>query len=268
MTQPEPTSAPTTDPTTEPTSAPNAEPVSAAAREQSSEIDAVIDAALELFARDGYADTKMEAVAKRAGISKRMVHYHFGDKKGLYVQALARAVERLTPPQAVLERQSEVPVEGMRRFVDSMFHSFLENPDSVRLLLKENLAPALNRQETAAQRRSNEVTLNLERILLFGQDAGAFRPGISAEDVLSLIVSLCEFHVVHAKNAYAIGRVDFANRRNVDGMRRLIIDTVLAFLTSNIPHSGYESYLVSDAEAAKPAVTAPQVYEVGESEIY
>lgn len=245
-----------------------AAPPSAAAREQSSEIDAVIDAATELFACEGYADTKMEAVAKRAGISKRMVHYHFGDKKGLYLRSLARAVQRLTPPRDVLERQSAVPVEGMRRFVDSMFHSFLDNPSSVRLLLRENLAPVLDPQETSAQRRSNEITLNLERILLFGQDAGAFRPGISAEDVLSLIVSLSEFHIIHAKNAYAIGRVDFANRRNVDGMRRLIIDTVLAFLTSNIPHSGYESYLVSDATSAKPASTAPQVYEVEEGEIY
>ena len=49
--------------------------------------------------------------------------------------------------------------------------------------------------------------------------------------------------------------VDVDSRRNVDGMRRMVIDTVLAFLTSNISYSGYESYLEpapSPAEAAEP----------------
>ena len=37
--------------------------------------------------------------------------------------------------------------------------------------------------------------------------------------------------------------LDLDEPRNVEGMRRMVIDTVLAFLTSNIAPSGYESYL-------------------------
>lgn len=230
--------------------------------------EAALDAALELFARRGYAETKLYAVAQQAGISKRMIHYHFGDKRGLYLQALALAEERLTPPAAVLERSSAVPVDGMRRFVDAIFHAFLDHPDCVRLLLRENLAPVLGADESEHGQRDNLVSLHAERLLLLGQDAGAFRPGISAQDILALVVSLCEFHVAHERGIYAAGRVDFRDRRNVDGMRRMVIDTVLAFLTSNIAYSGYESYLRPAAAAAKPQPASPQVYEVEATGIY
>lgn len=227
-----------------------------------------LDAALELFARRGYAETKLEAVARQAGISKRMIHYHFGDKRGLYIQSLALAEERLTPPTAVLERSSAVPVDGMRRFIDALFHAFLDHPDCVRLLLRENLAPVLEAGESEPGQRDNLVSLHAERLLLLGQDAGAFRPGISAQDMLALVVSLCEFHVAHERGIYAAGRVDFRDRRNVDGMRRMVIDTVLAFLTSNIAYSGYESYLRPAAAAAKPQPASPQFYEVEAPGIY
>ncbi len=38
-------------------------------------------AALELFARDGYAETTAVAIAERAGVTERTFYRHFGDKR-------------------------------------------------------------------------------------------------------------------------------------------------------------------------------------------
>lgn len=222
-----------------------------------SDRDAAIAAAIPVFARRGFADAKLDEIAKQSGVSKRMLHYHFSDKRGLYLSSLAAALSHTAPADEVLNRSYAVPVEGMRRFVDVMFHGFLEHPDCVRLLLRENLDAVLALEEFGSDHRDNDVTLHAERLLMLGQDAGAFRPGICAEDLLTLIVSLCEFQVAHARTSYAVSRVDFADRRNVDGMRRLVVDAVLAFLTSNIPPSGYDSYLVSSAESK---VAAADIY--------
>ena len=102
---------------------------------------------------------------------------------------------------------------------------------------------------------------------MLGQDAGAFRPGICAEDVLVLVVSLCEVQVAHARTLYSVRNIDCADRRNIDGMRRLVIDAVLSFLTSNIAPSGYDSYLAPDHTAVRPTEPAAQVYDV-DSGIY
>lgn len=217
--------------------------------------DSVVRAAVTAFARDGYASVTVETLAKQTGMTKRMIHYHFGDKRGLYVAALRHALGQLAPPENVLNRSFAVPVEGMRRFVDALYHTCLDNPDAVRLVLRENLDPAVEADDAALLTDAREVALHAERLLLAGQDAGAFRPGITAVDLLALIVSLCFFRLGNGVTAQHLSRVDLGSRRNVDGMRRMVIDTVLAFLTSNISYSGYESYLEpspAPAEAAEP----------------
>ena len=45
--------------------------------------DAVVRTALSAFSRKGYSGVKVETLAKKTGMTKRMIHYHFGDKRGL-----------------------------------------------------------------------------------------------------------------------------------------------------------------------------------------
>lgn len=217
--------------------------------------ETVVAAALVAFARLGFAETKLDALAKDTGMTKRMIHYHFGDKKGLYQRCLRSALELIAPPADILNRSHAVPVEGMRRFVDALYFAIMDHPDAVRLVIRDNLDPILSDEEVANLPGATDVTLHVERLLLAGQDAGAFRPGISAQDVLVLISSLCFFRVGNSVTALNVGHVDVERQRNVEGMRRLVIDTVLAFLTSNIPDSGYESYLETTAlpDAHAPA---------------
>jgi TetR/AcrR family transcriptional regulator, mexJK operon transcriptional repressor len=47
--------------------------------------DAIARAALTLFASDGYERTSVDAIAAEAGVSKRTVYSHFGDKESLFL---------------------------------------------------------------------------------------------------------------------------------------------------------------------------------------
>jgi len=46
---------------------------------------AIAGAALALFARDGYERTTVDAIAAQAGVSKRTVYSHYGDKEQLFM---------------------------------------------------------------------------------------------------------------------------------------------------------------------------------------
>jgi AcrR family transcriptional regulator len=50
--------------------------------------DAIAAAALVLFARDGYERTSVDAIAAEAGVSKRTVYSHYGDKENLFLLIL------------------------------------------------------------------------------------------------------------------------------------------------------------------------------------
>src|SRR5271154_4873876 len=49
---------------------------------------AIAGAALVLFARDGYERTSVDAIAAEAGVSKRTVYSHYGDKENLFLLVL------------------------------------------------------------------------------------------------------------------------------------------------------------------------------------
>ncbi|MDY5785571.1 TetR/AcrR family transcriptional regulator [Corynebacterium sp.] len=224
------------------------------------EVDEAVKTALNVFARDGFEAARLQDLSAESGMSKRMLHYHFGDKNGLYRAAFELAIRQLTPPPEVLSRTYAVPVEGMRRFIDALFHRFLQHPAAVRLVLKENLDPALPHGDASKVPELSDTTLHIERLLLLGQDSGAFRPDVSADDILLMLCSLCALRASQAHTALGLTRVDLSTQRNTEGMRRMTIDTVLAFLTSNIPPSGYGSY-VEPTAAPLPVDDTDDVYD-------
>lgn len=237
-------------------------------------VEQAVDVALREFARNGYAATRLETIATEAGVTKRMLHYHFGDKKGLYISALQRAAWSFSPPQEFLERTFTVPIEGIRRFVDAIFHQMVQHPDSIQLFLRENLDPVLDKSDVTAVWSDMDMILQIERLLMMGQDAGAFRPGVSASDLGFIIASTAFFRVGNKDTMDSFGAINLFTPDNTEGMRRLTIDLVLSFLTSTIPDTGHNSYLTvslprdmqagsSDSEQGDDAL--PVDYSVGES---
>src|SRR6202790_2979870 len=77
--------------------------------------DRILDVATALFLSDGFGATSIEAVAKRAGISKRTFYHRFNGKEMLFEAVVRRLIERWTPSfdTALLEAPSLA--EGLRR---------------------------------------------------------------------------------------------------------------------------------------------------------
>ena len=55
--------------------------------------NALLDAAEEVFLEKGYGDTAISAIAKKAGITKSMIHHYFGSKSGLWQAVKLRRFE-------------------------------------------------------------------------------------------------------------------------------------------------------------------------------
>jgi len=53
----------------------------------------VLDAALELFAKHGFADTSLREISRLSGVSHPLILHHFGSKEELYSSVKRRVVE-------------------------------------------------------------------------------------------------------------------------------------------------------------------------------
>jgi AcrR family transcriptional regulator len=82
--------------------APSAKPPSSRTARAAERRQAIIDAALDEFVARGFAATRLDDVAKRAGVAKGTIYLHFRDKEALFQElirtALVPLIGRLAAP--------------------------------------------------------------------------------------------------------------------------------------------------------------------------
>jgi AcrR family transcriptional regulator len=61
----------------------------------------ILEVASELFLAQGYGSTTIEAVAARAGISKRTFYHRFDDKAALFAAVVHEIIQQIRPPAGV-----------------------------------------------------------------------------------------------------------------------------------------------------------------------
>jgi AcrR family transcriptional regulator len=159
-------------------------------------VAALVEAARELFARDGFESTSLDAVAARAGVSKGAVYHHFVGKRQLYRAVFAREVEAMTAPvtQAYVRKSDPWAAfeEGSRAFLSECL-----KPDVQRIVLLDAFA-AIGWEE---MRTLESPLLELMEIgVARAIDAGQIAPRPVAPLVHFLFGALCETAMVVARS--------------------------------------------------------------------
>jgi TetR/AcrR family transcriptional regulator, mexJK operon transcriptional repressor len=92
----------------------------------------ILRAATDLFLKDGYELTSMEAVARKADVSKLTIYSHFADKAELFSNVIRIRCERVAPADSFREVMNKPMrtafIEIATRFVTNIF-----TPDSIHL---------------------------------------------------------------------------------------------------------------------------------------
>jgi AcrR family transcriptional regulator len=70
----------------------------------------ILEAALKEFAAKGFAGARVDVIARRARINKRMLYHYFGDKEGLFREVLRR---KIAERSAWLASAPEEPTERL-----------------------------------------------------------------------------------------------------------------------------------------------------------
>ena len=131
----------------------------------------ILSAALKEFAAKGFAGTRVDAIARRAGINKRMLYHYFGDKEGLFRAVLRR---KIAERQAWAEGLSGDPAESLSFW----FEATCKDASWVRLLEWEALQSSQEKVIDEKQRLA-AVAGGLKRIRqrqAHGQISGEFDP--------------------------------------------------------------------------------------------
>src|SRR4051794_14171774 len=87
----------------------------AATRDPERTSAAILAAAIAEFSEKGLGAARIDAIAERAGINKRMLYHYFGDKEALYARALREIYQGIRSAERELKLESLDPVAGIRQ---------------------------------------------------------------------------------------------------------------------------------------------------------
>lgn len=95
---------------------------------------AIIEAAEAIFLEKGFGNTAVSEIAKRARVTKSLIHHHFGSKEALWREVKYRRFMDYAAKQLPMIQQSEATVELLRQSMELYFRFLKENPQVVRIM--------------------------------------------------------------------------------------------------------------------------------------
>jgi len=141
----------------------------------------ILEAGLDVFAEGGYAETTLDEVAERAGVSKALIYEHFPSKRELYKEILETWVgELLGTVLAAATAAGEKSEDRLVAGLDGLLVFVEERRDAWRLLIRH--------------RASDDVTETFDR--LFEEVARIIGAMMAPEMPRSLLPEGVEFELV------------------------------------------------------------------------
>lgn len=150
--------------------------------------------ALEVFGERGYAATRLEDVAARAGVTRGAVYHHFGDKARLYVETLTEAWRTVTAPVFAHLTDEAPALRRLERFMVD-YCAALEADRRFRALLSLTMAPVdgpaaeagLADKQRALRVWLDQITALLEEAAVAGELRDGVDPAQAARVVLCFL---------------------------------------------------------------------------------
>lgn len=154
--------------------------------------EALLDTARRLFLARGFAPVTIRQIATAAGSSPATIHYHFGDKLGLYramlevaIAPLVEALQRVADPA----RADQVDVAEVIRLYTRMLAG---NPWVPALIVQEVLAEGGRFREQFIESFAGRLAPLFAAIIRRGQARGTIRsdlePSLAALSAISMTV--------------------------------------------------------------------------------
>jgi AcrR family transcriptional regulator len=166
---------------------------------------AILLAARAEFAELGLGGARMERIAHRASLDKKLIYYYFADKDSLFAAVLEQAYADIRQAELQLRLLDLPPAEAVRRLVEFTWNYYLEHPEFLTLLNSANLHRARHLMGSErVQALNSPLVATLADILERGREDGSFRGGVDPVQLYISIAALAYFYLSNNPTLSAI----------------------------------------------------------------
>lgn len=156
----------------------------------------ILMAARDEFALFGLAGARVDRIAERADVNKRLIYYYFKSKDDLFLAVLENTYADIRAAEQKLHLNEMDPVQAIRQLVSFTWHYYLDHPEFISLLNSENQHNAAHLKKSAhIQEMNSPLVQMLDTVLERGRHQGLFQSGIDPIQLYISIASICYFYL-------------------------------------------------------------------------
>ena len=126
------------------------------------------------FADHGFGGARMEAIAERGEVDKKLIYYYFVGKDELFLAVLEQTYADIRAAEAELHLEAGDPLQAIKSLVEFTWRYYLAHPEFLALLNSENMHRAGHLKRSARIRQMNSPLIAmLAEVLRRGERAAA-----------------------------------------------------------------------------------------------
>lgn len=191
----------------------------------------ILLAARDEFAKFGLAGARVDRIAERAEINKRLIYYYFKSKDDLFLAVLENTYADIRAAEQKLHLDEMDPVEAVRQLVSFTWHYYLDHPEFISLLNSENQENAAHLKKSAhIQEMNSPLVQILDTVLERGRKEGLFRSGVDPVQLYISIASICYFYLSNNQTLSTIFGRDLRSPKAMAQRLSHMTDMVLGYV--------------------------------------
>lgn len=191
----------------------------------------IIAAAKAEFAKVGLGGARIESIAEKAGVNKRMIYEYFKGKEELFQTVLEEMWTDIRTEERKLALDHLPPADAIRTLMTFTWEYYLKHPEFMSLVNSENLHRA---RHVKKSRRFSELHRGfidmLQQILDRGVASGDFRPGVDASQLHLTLAAIGYYYLTNRFTGEVIFGFDFVSKEALQKRLEFNIDTVFSLL--------------------------------------
>jgi len=209
-------------------------PVEERVRDADRSQSTILAAARDEFAEHGLGGARVDRIAERAGLNKRLIYYYFEDKEKLFQAVLEQAYRDIREQEMGLHLLDLEPPAAVRRLIEFTWDYYLAHPEFMTLLNSANLHKARHLEGSKRARELNSPLVEtLAAVLERGRREGSFRGGVDPVQLYVSIAGLSYFYLSNSHTLSAIfGRDLLAPKARSERLSHMT-DVILGYLLND-----------------------------------
>ncbi len=165
----------------------------------------ILRAAMGEFADHGFGGARIDAIAERAGVNKKLIYYYFEGKDELFLAVLEQTYADIRAAERELHLEASDPLMAIESLVAFTWNHYLAHPEFLALLNSENMHRAGHLKRSRRIRQMNSPLIEvLAQVLARGEKSGELRRGI---DAMQLYISIAGLAYFYLSNKHTLGAI-------------------------------------------------------------